>query len=518
MHNVNTQTHISCSSRSDKANSFLLCLLLGISLLLLRSLNLGDVHLSTGLGGSNGRSLMSRLANEPQLLEQGLIHIELGVVRRQQLITVEDGIGTGREHHVLLGIRKAQTTSRQTDHGTGHHDAGSGDHTGHVECIDVANVIVLFLGIAKGGALDTDKGIDGNRLWMHGEGGQNVEETNAVIILLTKAQNTTAADGNTSIADVGNGLETVLVRSGGDDVGVVFRTGVEVVVVGSEAGLLELLGLLGVQHAKGAADLKAHAVDATDHVEDVSEGVLLVAQLAPRGAHAEAGGTSLLGPPGGLEDLLHLHGGGGLDEGLVAGGLGAVRAVLHATAGLDGEEGALLHFGGIPVHAMDGRGAVHELVEGELVDLGDLLLGPVVTDAGGDSPHASRGLVGVEGVALSLVVGKSIGGSSGSSIDSIGGSGRGNISVHYNIVRRNGRGERPGAGRHKPSGVATTSPRDGGSTSNSSDCCRRHDSDSNCCNFQQVPFPVMRTPNANCVVKKMSSRCVNVFVTIQRQL
>ena len=411
---------------------------LGVGLLLLLgSLDLGNMNLSARLGGGNSRSLMSRLADKAQLLEQRLILIEFRVVRRQQLVTVEDGIGTGRKHHVLLGIGKAQTASRQTDHCAGHDDTGSGDHAGHIECIDVTDVIVLHLGIAEGGALDTDKGIDGHRLGMLGEGGQNVKESNAVVVLLAEAENAAAADGNTGVADVGDGLETVLVRSGGNDVGVVFRTGVEIVVVRREAGLLELLGLLGVEHAQGAADLEAHAVDAADHVDDVPEGILLVAQLAPRGAHAEAGGPGVLGALGGLEDLLHLHGGGGLHEGLVAGGLGAVGAILRAAASLNGEEGALLHFGGIPVHAVDGRGLVHELVEGELVDLGDLLLGPVMTDAGSDAAHASSGLVGEEGVALSLVVGESIGGSScgSSSIDSIGGSRR-NIAVQYNILRR----------------------------------------------------------------------------------
>lgn len=48
-----------------------------------------------------------------------------------------------------------------------------------------------------------------------------------------------------------------------------------------------------------------------------------------------------------------LHLGGRLDERLVSHGLGAVPAVFRATAGLDGQEGALLDLGGVEEHAVD---------------------------------------------------------------------------------------------------------------------------------------------------------------------
>lgn len=43
----------------------------------------------------------------------------------------------------------------------------------------------------------------------------------------------------------------------------------------------------------------------------------------------------------------------------MAGGLRAVGAIFRAAASLDGEKGALLDFGGIPVHSVCGGGLMH---------------------------------------------------------------------------------------------------------------------------------------------------------------
>lgn len=69
---------------------------------------------------------------------------------------------------------------------------------------------------------------------------------------------------------------------------------------------------------------------------------------------------------------------GGFDVCLVAHGLGAVFAVFGAAAGLDGEEGALLDFLGVPVHAMDGCGLIEELDEWLVVQGLDLRASPVL--------------------------------------------------------------------------------------------------------------------------------------------
>jgi hypothetical protein len=74
-----------------------------------------------------------------------------------------------------------------------------------------------------------------------------------------------------------------------------FAGRVEVVVVGRQAGFLELPSLLGVQHAEGGADLHAHAPDLLDHFEDALEAGLAAVKVPPCCAHAEPGGSSGLG-------------------------------------------------------------------------------------------------------------------------------------------------------------------------------------------------------------------------------
>ena len=60
-------------------------------------------------------------------------------------------------------------------------------------------------------------------------------------------------------------------------------------------------------------------------------------------------------------------------------GLAAIAAVLGAAAGLDRQQARQLHFVGIEVAAMNGRGAEKEIVEREIVDGLGLGPGPDVT-------------------------------------------------------------------------------------------------------------------------------------------
>ena len=97
--------------------------------------------------------------------------------------------------------------------------------------------------IGQGGAFDGDQGVDGDGFGGLGELGEGVEQGDAVVVGLAEAEDAAAADGDAGGLDVGEGAEAVLVGAGGDDVAVVFGGGVEVVVVGVEAGVLEALGL-----------------------------------------------------------------------------------------------------------------------------------------------------------------------------------------------------------------------------------------------------------------------------------
>mmetsp|Transcript_28529 Transcript_28529/g.83972 ORF Transcript_28529/g.83972 Transcript_28529/m.83972 type:complete len:394 (-) Transcript_28529:656-1837(-) len=300
---------------------------------LLASLNLLDDHLPALLGGTDHGTLMSGLSHESQFLKQTSILVEGRIVGGEQRIAVEDGIGPGRKHHELLGVAEAQASGGETHHGAGHDDPRRGDHARHVEGVNAVDVDVLS--VAEGSALDADQGVDGDALGMLGKGGQYVEQSHPILFLLPQAQDSSAAHADTRVSHVGDGIETILVAPRGDDVGIMLGTRIEIVIVGRQSGILELLGLLRVEHAEGAAHLQTHAVDSPHHFENVIEGVLFAPQFAPRRAHAESRGSGVLGLLGGLEDFLDLHGRGGLDEGLVTGGLRAVRTILGAPPRLD---------------------------------------------------------------------------------------------------------------------------------------------------------------------------------------
>ncbi len=117
--------------------------------------------------------------------------------------------------------------------------------------------------------------------------GEGKDHFEAIVHLLAHADDAARADGEARAARVGDGVEAVLVAAGGDDFAVVFLAGVEVVIVGVEAGGGKAVGLVGREHAEGGADLEAHAVDGADEVEDVVEFVV-IADVTPGRTHAEA--------------------------------------------------------------------------------------------------------------------------------------------------------------------------------------------------------------------------------------
>lgn len=80
-----------------------------------------------------------------------------------------------------------------------------------------------------------------------------------------------------------------------------------------------------------------------------------------------------------LNRVHYLHLRGGLDERLMAHGLGAVPAVFGATASLDGQKRALLDLCGVEKHAVYSRCPVQQLQHGHVVHLPDLFLRPVLS-------------------------------------------------------------------------------------------------------------------------------------------
>ncbi len=291
-----------------------------------------------------------------------MVFFDGGVVGGEEFVAVEDGVGTGEEAKGLCFVGEAGAASGEADFCFGDGDAGDGDHADEVEGID----LWIF---GEGCAGHGHEGVDGDGFRLGIEVGDDFEEAEAVGDGFAEAEDTAAAHGHASVLDVFDGAEAVFVGVCGDDVGVVLGGGVEVVVVGGDAGIAELYGFIGAEFAEGYADFHAEFRDVADDVEDLIEALCAAADTTPSSAHAEAGGAGSGGGLCAFEDVAFSHEAFGFDAGFVAGGLCAVGAVFGAPAGFDGEEGAELDFGLGPVLLVDFTGFLDEIEEGEGVEV-----------------------------------------------------------------------------------------------------------------------------------------------------
>lgn len=112
-------------------------------------------------------------------------------------------------------------------------------------------------------------------------------------------------------------------------------------IIGSEPGLLELDGLLLVQHAQSAADFHAQRRYGANRVKDRIE-LLAVWRLAPGDTHAEAHCSFVFRPACGRQDLGGVHQRLPFNAGFVVRALRAIAAILRTSAGFDGKQTAHL--------------------------------------------------------------------------------------------------------------------------------------------------------------------------------
>jgi len=150
------------------------------------------------------------------------------------------------------------------------------------------------------------------------------------------------------------------------------------VVVIVEPRLGQLLRLMRLEHAERHAGLQPHGADALHDCDDL--GHVAVLGIAPRRAHAEPLGARILGLRRALENFLHVHQLGRLNAAIGMDRLRAIAAILGATAGLDGEQGAQLDLFRRVIVAVDAGGAKDEFGEGEVEEVRDFLAGPVGAD------------------------------------------------------------------------------------------------------------------------------------------
>ena len=145
--------------------------------------------------------------------------------------------------------------------------------------------------------------------------------------------------------------------------------GVDVVVVGGEAGVLEFAGFDVAELAERDADFHAEFADLADGFEHGVELGIAVANAFPCGSHAEAGGAVFAGGLGDGHDLIDGHEAFFFEPGVVVGALGAVAAILAAAAGLHAEECAKLDLVFRPEFEKNTPTFLDEIEEGTVVDL-----------------------------------------------------------------------------------------------------------------------------------------------------
>src|SRR2546429_3739535 len=121
---------------------------------------------------------------------------------------------------------------------------------------------------------------------MRGQVRERDDHADAILGTLAHADDAAAADVDAGVAHVAERVEAVLVGARRDDGAVIFRRGVEGVVVVVEAGGPETPRPALRGHAERGAGLEPDRFDARDHLAHLVE--VAVLRLAPRRAHAEA--------------------------------------------------------------------------------------------------------------------------------------------------------------------------------------------------------------------------------------
>jgi hypothetical protein len=221
---------------------------------------------------------------ETVLCKHGLVFVPTVAVGSQHLLTSENGIGTSVEAQDLLCLTHGGAASGDSDNSGGHDNSCSGDGTEDGVKADAFAARV----VAERRTLDRNQSVDGERFRVGRHVGDGVKQTNMVLRLLAQTKDTTRADIDTSLAHIGESLQTLVVGSGSDDGGVVLSRGVDIVVVCGQASRLELLSLVLVNHAECDADLHVHGAYTLDHGLDVLQTGLSSSHVTPGCAHAEA--------------------------------------------------------------------------------------------------------------------------------------------------------------------------------------------------------------------------------------
>ena len=178
---------------------------------------------------------------------------------------------------------------------------------------------------------------------------------------LAHADDAAAADMQPGIAHLGQRIDTVVVVAGGDDVFVIVFGGIDVVVVIVEAGVAQLIGLAGLEHAQRRAGFHAQSAHRLDHRHHLVEITLL--GPAPCSAHAETRGAVFARGARRGHHLVHRQQVLVLDARLVSRRLRTITAVFGTAAGLDRQQRRQLDGIGVEIFTVHLLRAEQQIVE-----------------------------------------------------------------------------------------------------------------------------------------------------------
>ena len=300
------------------------------------------------------------LGGETELGDEVEVFFDGGVRGGEQLVAVEDRIGTGEEAHRLRFLGESGATGGEADFAFGDRDAGDRNHADEVEDVDA-----LVLGHGRAG--HGHELVDGDGLGGRVEGGDDLNHLETVFGGFAEAEDAAATDRHAGVLHVADGFESVVVGVSGDDLGVELARGVDIVIVGGDSGFLEGFCFFGTELAESDADFHSEVGDVADDIEDLVEALGAAADSAPGGSHAEAGGSIFSGGASAFHDVVAFHEAIGIDTGLIASGLRAVGAIFGAATGFDGEKGAELNFVLGPVGFVNLAGLFQQFEKRELV-------------------------------------------------------------------------------------------------------------------------------------------------------
>ena len=272
-------------------------------------------------------------------MEHRRVVLGLRIRSGEQFFADEERIGAGHKAKRDRFARKRTAPGAQANHRRGHQDARRGDRAHENQRVER---LLMF----QRSSLDAHQHIDGHAFRMRIERGKLVQQADAIVLGFAHADNSAAADRDSRFSHRREGAQAVVVVARGDDLAVKLRRSIQIVVVGSQAGFGQALGLRSSsmpseQQTSMPSLATRRTISRTFSKSSPSRTSRHAAPMQKRVA------PSLAGALGKFRDFVHGEQTAARDFRRVVRALRAVGAILRASAGLHREQPAELHARGI---------------------------------------------------------------------------------------------------------------------------------------------------------------------------